>query len=224
MWRGHEPALVAYGLAVVAEWRSRGHGDTTAAQIAEFALPDPVPDPRDLAPALLPPWWGREDLHRSHRAALVRKDPQSYAWLEVQDPSEPYVWPEPPAPPPPRRPFTAWLVRCSPEARGAAVERGSVERPEALRGDRLTRKQRRQVAAFVGEVQPGAPIVVTDGEVLDIGRIGPGGPDGQRPVRFLAQLRRGDLERPWQLQDPRWLSSLRGEEAVRAALASATAE
>ena len=37
MWRGYGPALVCYGLTCVEVWRERGYGDSTAAQIAEFA-------------------------------------------------------------------------------------------------------------------------------------------------------------------------------------------
>ena len=37
MWRGYTPALVCYGLTCVEVWRERGYGDSTAAQIAEFA-------------------------------------------------------------------------------------------------------------------------------------------------------------------------------------------
>ena len=37
MWRGYTPALVCYGLTCVEVWRERGYGDSTAAQIGEFA-------------------------------------------------------------------------------------------------------------------------------------------------------------------------------------------
>ena len=40
------------------------------------------------------PWWlGFEPLHSSHRANLLRKDPEYYSkhnWTE--DPADPYVW------------------------------------------------------------------------------------------------------------------------------------
>ena len=44
----------------------------------------------------LPPWLGDAALHRSHRSALVRKDPEFYGprFSDV-DGSLPYVWPEP---------------------------------------------------------------------------------------------------------------------------------
>lgn len=96
MWRGFTPALVAYGVAVCAEWQRRGHRDTVAGALVEFTG-GIVPDPAALRDrGELPPWLGDEALHESHRAALARKDPGHYAprWPGV-DPSLPYVWPEP---------------------------------------------------------------------------------------------------------------------------------
>jgi hypothetical protein len=222
MWRGHTRALVAYGLAIVDEWVARGHADTTRSQIAEFAAPDPVAPWDALAPDEVPPWWGRADLHRSHRAALVRKEPEAYADLAVDDPEEPYVWPDPPAPPPAPRPFSAWVVRVEgPAARAALVELGIVAIPASLGEEAATRKQRRTRDRFAGDIVPGDPICLTDGEVLDVGEVeGLAVPDPAgglaRRVRFTGRLGRGDLARPWQLQDPRAVARLLGEPAVLA--------
>jgi hypothetical protein len=42
----------------------------------------------------LPPWLGDGDLHRSHRSALVRKDPDFYRPQFPDAPDDlPYVWP-----------------------------------------------------------------------------------------------------------------------------------
>jgi hypothetical protein len=42
----------------------------------------------------LPPWIGDDTFHRSHRSALVRKDPATYAPLFPGVPDDlPYVWP-----------------------------------------------------------------------------------------------------------------------------------
>jgi hypothetical protein len=43
---------------------------------------------------MLPPWLGRREFHRSHRSALVRKDPSFYrrAFPDVADDLE-YLWP-----------------------------------------------------------------------------------------------------------------------------------
>jgi hypothetical protein len=224
MWRGHALALVAYGLAVVDEWVARGYGDTTREPISEFAAPDDVPDPRQLDPRLLPPWWGEEAVHRSHRAALARKEPERYGDLAVDDPDQPYVWPDPPAPPSEPRPFSAWVVRTADgEARAAMAELGIAAVPAHLRAEGATRKQQRQVALFAEAVQLGDPVVVTDGWVLEVGEVAsdavpdPLGGGLARRVELRTRLARGDLVRPWQLQDPRAIARLRGEPAVLAA-------
>jgi hypothetical protein len=217
MWRGHTLALVAYGLAVVDAWVARGYADTTREPIAEFALPHArLGGPGDLDPALLPPWWGTEAVHRSHRAALVRKEPARYGHLAVAAPDEPYCWPQPPAPSPPPLPFSAWLVRAAgAEDRAAQVRRGVAGAPASLRADGARPKQRRQLGLFLDEIAPGDPVALTDGDVLELGEVvGLAVPDGEgltRRVRYTGRVRRADLLRPWQLQDPRVVSRLRGE-------------
>lgn len=95
MWRGHEPALVAYGLAVTRAWRALGFGDTVLDQLRAHLHGAPERTQPELAAAgLLPPWLGRADLHRSHRSALVRKDAAHYGPLFGDVPPDlPYVWP-----------------------------------------------------------------------------------------------------------------------------------
>jgi len=41
----------------------------------------------------LPPWLGDEALHRSHRSALLRKDPEYYGRFFDEPLDLPYVWP-----------------------------------------------------------------------------------------------------------------------------------
>jgi len=95
MWRGYEPALVAYGVAVTRAWRRLGHRDTVEAKLLAHLHGEPFRDQRALrAAGMLPPWLGRRDLHRSHRSALIRKDPAHYAPLFGPTPDDlPYVWP-----------------------------------------------------------------------------------------------------------------------------------
>lgn len=85
MWRGHEDALVDYGLAMCVEWTNRGRADTVHGKLLEHRSDrDPVP----------PPWLGDPGFHASHRSNLLRKDPQWYGqfgWAESDD--LPYVWP-----------------------------------------------------------------------------------------------------------------------------------
>jgi len=89
MWRGHELALIEYGLAVCEEWVSRGYKDTCADRIRGYR----EVFSRDTAK--MPSWW-RGAIHMSHRSNLVRKRPDIYGelWRDV-DPDAPYVWPVP---------------------------------------------------------------------------------------------------------------------------------
>jgi hypothetical protein len=42
----------------------------------------------------VPPWLGDPDVHRSHRSALLRKDPDHYRALFTDVPDDlAYVWP-----------------------------------------------------------------------------------------------------------------------------------
>jgi MoxR-like ATPase len=101
MWRGHEEALGAYAVAICREWCRRGHADTCEtkilADLAEAGLPVPPRSQAELRRArALPPWLGRRALHASHRAALVRKDPEHYEpRFGALDTDVPYVWPVP---------------------------------------------------------------------------------------------------------------------------------
>ncbi len=88
MWRGHEPALVHYGLVVCVTWRALGYADTCYEKIRAFA-----PDVH-TRPPVLPPWLGLRELHRSHQSALVRKDPAIYRrWFPDVPDDLPYYWP-----------------------------------------------------------------------------------------------------------------------------------
>jgi hypothetical protein len=98
MWKGFEEALGRYGFACCDAWTDLGFGDTCAATIAadlRTAGVGSVRSQEDLAAAgALPPWLGDEDLHRSHRSALVRKDPDFYRPRFPDVPDDlPYVWP-----------------------------------------------------------------------------------------------------------------------------------
>ncbi|GAB2753233.1 MSMEG_6728 family protein [Streptomyces bullii] len=99
MWAGYEEALVRYGLEVCRVWREQGHQDSCAATlVADLRAVRPGGPLRDQAALAaageLPPWLGDEAFHRSHRSALLRKDPTAYAphFSDVPD-DLPYVWP-----------------------------------------------------------------------------------------------------------------------------------
>lgn len=92
MWAGSERALVRYTLTVCAEWRRRGYRDTCGDQALALAARHGW---AQVLEAPMPPWWGRPDLHRSHRSNLLRKEPDHYAALWGFEPDDlPYVWPD----------------------------------------------------------------------------------------------------------------------------------
>ncbi len=128
MWRGHTPALVCYGLTFVAEWTRGGRADTTAEKIAEFAPEVSGRSQEELvAGGLMPPWWGDERLHSSHRSALVRKDPDFYRPVFGDDDGDvPYFWPDPPSAPSTLRTGdgSVWVVRPSSPEQFAELRRG----------------------------------------------------------------------------------------------------
>jgi hypothetical protein len=99
MWAGYEEALTRYGLDMCAVWCEPGRADTCAATMATdlasacgIAL---IRTQAELAEAgELPPWLGRDDLHRSHRSSLLRKDPAHYGpQFGDVPPDLEYVWP-----------------------------------------------------------------------------------------------------------------------------------
>ncbi|MEV7563187.1 MSMEG_6728 family protein [Streptomyces sp. NPDC089795] len=99
MWAGYEEALVRYGLQICEVWTGEGHADTCAVTlIQDFGAWRPGGTPRTqeqlAADGDLPPWLGAPDFHRSHRSALVRKDPAFYRERFPDVPDDlPYVWP-----------------------------------------------------------------------------------------------------------------------------------
>lgn len=94
MWRGHLPALVAYGLTMTDVWTAAGHADSVRPQLLAFA-PEVEGVPQDELE--LPPWLRDDALHLSHRSNLVRKDPEFYRPRFGDVPDDlPYVWPPDP--------------------------------------------------------------------------------------------------------------------------------
>lgn len=95
MWRGFTAALVAYGLAVCAEWRRRGGADTVADSLLQFSGGGAPDVERLWLTGRLPPWLGRRDFHEAHRSVLVEKLPEHYASLFPDAPRGlPCLWPE----------------------------------------------------------------------------------------------------------------------------------
>jgi hypothetical protein len=98
MWKGFEEGLGRYGLICCEVWTELGFNDTRALTIStdlRAAGIEKIRTQSELANAgALPPWLGDEPLHRSHRSALVRKDPTHYGPLFPDACGDlPYVWP-----------------------------------------------------------------------------------------------------------------------------------
>lgn len=191
MWRGHTPALVAYGLAFVDVWTSGGRADTTAPMIAEFAPEVVGASQAELtAQGLMPAWLGDDRLHRSHRSALLRKAPDFYGSVfddvDIDD-EMPYFWPEPPATDAhdldePTR--AVWIIRAGSDEQfaqfrrrqivGLGVESGidtdaSVGTEAGLRvllkersPGRRPGKDLRVLASFVSDLRVGDEVAVVD--------------------------------------------------------------
>jgi len=88
MWRGHERALVEYGVVMCEVWKERGYKDTTMEKIKGMAKYFPESSAR------LPDWWGNARVHQSHRERLLDKNWEHYTLLFLDDePSSDYVWP-----------------------------------------------------------------------------------------------------------------------------------
>lgn len=228
MWRGHTPALVAYGIAVVDAWVARGFGDTTREPIAEFAHPTGPRSPDDLERAgAFPPWWGTEELHRSHRSALLRKDPGHYGGRFGDVPPDlPYVWPDPPVAAAGPGSRSAWVVRARPSAGGVAIDVAPGDLPWVPLDARSGRilKRDRQVARLVDDMRPGDVVAVPDGDRLRVGRVaGPYRRDRgrhRRAVAWTGEVSRRDLRLPAALQDPQIVFALFDEPILDAGGAS----
>lgn len=99
MWAGYEEALVRYGLQMCEQWCRTDRADTCATTLvtdlrATVGITEVRPVAELAGAGELPPWLGDADLHRSHRSALVRKDPGHYRPFFGDVPDDlPYVWP-----------------------------------------------------------------------------------------------------------------------------------
>jgi len=82
----HSNALVNYGIAVCEVWRARGYKDTCLEKISAHRDKSLHED--------IPYWFGREDIHLSHKSKLIQKHPDYYRpqWPDVIDTLE-YLWP-----------------------------------------------------------------------------------------------------------------------------------
>ena len=80
MWQGYTCFLAKYCNACIDEWQTRGYKNTMQ-KLPHCKTPRP------------PPWWGREDVIKSHQASLNRKNPGFYHFEVSQEEYPDYVWP-----------------------------------------------------------------------------------------------------------------------------------
>lgn len=215
MWMGYVPALTVYGLAMVREWTSRGHADTTAALISEFAPDSAAAFEAGTGPEpALPPWVGNAEVHVSHQSNLIQKAPDFYRERFPGVPENlPYSWPEP----------ELELIPVEPVGERLWIWHGPVDTDDGdalvLPGHppagRAVPKWSRQYAAFTELAREGdaAAVVVEGGVRLQRGNLGPLAVDGtadddapgtaRRSIEFSGWLRRSDFDYPALLQDPR---------------------
>ena len=84
MWKGYEDALQEYLNVCLIEWRNRG-GKNNSISITT--------DTRNID-IILPPWFGDDRFHRSHRSNLLHKDYEYYFKYFDDVPLDlPYFWP-----------------------------------------------------------------------------------------------------------------------------------
>jgi len=81
MWTGYESALKLYQNITICEWINRGYNNNMKLEQIE---PDSI---------VMPPWFGNEQFHRSHRSNLLRKDYEYYSQYFDEPSDLEYFWP-----------------------------------------------------------------------------------------------------------------------------------
>lgn len=81
MWEGYEQALQMYQNYTIKEWIDRGYKNNMHFEEV------------DTSSVVMPPWFGLDQLHRSHRSNLLRKDFAYYSQYFDEDPNLEYYWP-----------------------------------------------------------------------------------------------------------------------------------
>ena len=81
MWSGYEAALQLYQNYTIEEWINRGYKNTMQLEIIDAEL------------ILMPPWFGLDRFHRSHRSNLLRKDYEYYSQYFDEPSDLEYYWP-----------------------------------------------------------------------------------------------------------------------------------
>lgn len=81
MWTGYEEALKQYQNFTIQEWISRGYKNNMSFEEVDFNA------------IIYPPWFGKDELHKSHRSNLLRKDFGYYSQYFDEPDNLEYYWP-----------------------------------------------------------------------------------------------------------------------------------
>jgi len=89
MWKSNKDYLCVYANAVCKEWQKRGHKhvkveffQNAISELSKSTHPAP------------PVWWGRKDVHDSHKSQLLSKNFNHYIQYFKEIPAGlPYIWP-----------------------------------------------------------------------------------------------------------------------------------
>lgn len=85
MWFGYTNALRLYHDLIKENWTTREFKSQKIRTVNPLFRP--------TEPLIVPPWFGRPDIHTSHRSKLVEKYPEHYGKLYSEQPGLSYVWP-----------------------------------------------------------------------------------------------------------------------------------
>jgi hypothetical protein len=81
MWTGYEEALKLYQNHTISEWMNRGYKNTMSFEEV------------DISSVIMPPWFGYDIFHQSHRSNLLRKDYNYYSEYFDEPSDLEYYWP-----------------------------------------------------------------------------------------------------------------------------------
>ena len=81
MWRGYEEMLKGYLDDCTMEWMARGYPNTMITQKVHYAK------------MRIPRWWAKKEIHSSHRAMLLKKNPKYYSKFKWKDSNDRILWP-----------------------------------------------------------------------------------------------------------------------------------
>lgn len=97
MWKGHELALIRYGMAICDQWINRKYKDSMRIRFINYSRSDVFSSyimHHDVSEND-PEWIGCREFHLAHQSNLLRKCPEYYArkkfWTTRTD--LPYIWP-----------------------------------------------------------------------------------------------------------------------------------